>query len=52
LVGRNPKKVNYTDELFIADITDYKQTMDAVKGSDIVYLVASLKYDINVWQVQ
>ena len=52
LVGRNPKKVNPIDELFTADISDYKQTMDAVKGSDIVYLVAGLKYDINVWQVQ
>ena len=52
LVGRNPKKINPADELFIADISDYNQTMEAVKGSDIVYLVAGLKYDLKVWQVQ
>jgi nucleoside-diphosphate-sugar epimerase len=52
LVGRDPKKINPADELFIADITDYNQTMEAVKGSEIVYLVAGLKYDLKVWQVQ
>jgi len=52
LVGRNPKKVNPSDELFTADIIDYNQTLEAVKGSDIVYLVAGLKYDLKVWQTQ
>ena len=52
LVGRNPKKVNPSDELFTADIIDYNQTLEAVKGSDIVYLVAGLKYDLKVWQAQ
>ena len=52
LVGRNPKKINPADELFNADITDYNQIMEAVKGSEIVYLVAGLKYDLTVWQIQ
>ena len=52
LVGRNPQKVTSTDELFKADLTNQAQTLGAVKGSDIVYLVAGLKYDINVWLEQ
>ena len=50
LVSRNPKKVNETDELVIADLLDKQQVINAVKGSDVVYLTAGLKYDIKVWQ--
>jgi nucleoside-diphosphate-sugar epimerase len=32
-----------------ADITDRDQTMNAVAGSDVVCLVAGLKYDRRVW---
>ena len=35
LVSRNPVKVNPSDELFKADLLDEKQTLDAVKGSDV-----------------
>lgn len=50
LVSRNPKKINPTDELFPADITNSEQTLKAVEGSDVVYLTVGLKYDINVWK--
>lgn len=51
-VSRNPKKVNASDETVSADLLDYIQTERAVAGSDIVYLVAGLKYDTKVWQAQ
>ncbi len=49
-VGRNPQKVNATDELVKADLLNYQQTEAAVKGSEVVYLVAGLKYETKVWQ--
>lgn len=51
-VSRNPKKVNATDELFTADLLNYTETEKAVAGSEIVYLLAGLKYDAKVWQEQ
>jgi len=51
-VSRNPKKVNDADELVKADLLNYEQTEKAVAGSEIVYLLAGLKYDIKVWQEQ
>src|SRR5688500_3915865 len=51
-VSRNPKKINASDEIVSADLLDYTQTEKAVAGSDIVYLIAGLKYDTKVWQVQ
>jgi nucleoside-diphosphate-sugar epimerase len=51
-VGRSPKKVNATDETFVADLLDPKATDAAVAGSDVVYLVAGLKYDTALWQAQ
>lgn len=35
-----------------ADITDLKQTQDSIKRSDIVFLLAGLKYDYKVWNEQ
>ncbi|MGI9544805.1 MAG: NAD-dependent epimerase/dehydratase family protein [Cyclobacteriaceae bacterium] len=52
LVSRTPEKVNATDELFPADLTDRKQTEQAVAGSEIVYLTVGLPYKIKVWQEQ
>jgi nucleoside-diphosphate-sugar epimerase len=42
LVSRNPRKVNETDKLFSADLLDAKQTEEAVKGSEIVYLAVGV----------
>ncbi|MBD3811969.1 MAG: NAD-dependent epimerase/dehydratase family protein [Betaproteobacteria bacterium] len=51
-VSRNPRKVNPTDEIFVADLLDAQATANAVAGSQVVYLVAGLKYDASVWQAQ
>jgi nucleoside-diphosphate-sugar epimerase len=50
LVSRNPKKVNETDELFPADLTDAVQIDKAIEGSEIVYLTVGFEYNLKVWQ--
>ena len=50
LVGRNPQKVNETDQLLKADLTDREQVFKAVDGSDIVYLTVGLEYSIKMWE--
>ncbi|MFP4470315.1 MAG: NAD(P)H-binding protein [Bacteroidales bacterium] len=50
LVSRNPKKVNKTDNLFSADLTDPRQVDEAVKGSEIVYVTIGFQYDAKVWR--
>jgi nucleoside-diphosphate-sugar epimerase len=50
--SRHPRKVNPTDETVVADLLDARATASAVAGSDVVYLVAGLKYDTAVWQAQ
>jgi nucleoside-diphosphate-sugar epimerase len=52
LVSRNPKKVNQSDEIVSADLLNAQQTLDAVKGSEIVYLTAGLSYNTKTWQQQ
>lgn len=51
-VSRNPRKVNSSDETVIANLLDAQATANAVSGSEVVYLVAGLKYDASVWQQQ
>lgn len=50
LVSRNPKKVNETDELFPADLSDASQVEKAIAGSEVVYLMVGFDYNIKVWQ--
>jgi nucleoside-diphosphate-sugar epimerase len=50
LVSRNPRKVNETDELFAADLSDAAQVEKAVAGSDVVYLLVGFDYNIKVWR--
>ena len=50
LVSRNPKKVNETDSLFPADLTNLEQTRDTIKGSEVCYLAIGFKYNTKVWQ--
>ena len=52
LVSRNPKRVNPTDQLVIADLTNHQQVLTAVEGSEVVYLTVGLEYKIGVWQTQ
>lgn len=50
LVSRNPKKINATDQLMKADLTQRDAVFNAIEGSKIAYLCVGLKYDIKVWQ--
>ena len=50
LVSRNPRKVNDTDELFPADLSEPGMVDKAVAGSDVVYLVVGLDYKLKVWE--
>ena len=50
LVSRNPRKVNESDELFPADLSNPAFVDQAVEGSDIVYLVLGFDYNLKVWK--
>lgn len=50
LVSRHPKKVNDSDTLMAADLTQRDAVFKAVEGSAIVYLVVGLPYKTSVWQ--
>ncbi len=50
LVSRNPKKVNASDELFPADLSDPSVVDKAVEGSEVVYLLVGFDYNLRVWQ--
>ena len=52
LVARHPQKVNEGDETFQASLLDAKEVDNAVKGSEVAYLVAGLKYDAATWEHQ
>src|SRR5215831_348151 len=51
LVSRSSHTVANT-EFVSADITDYQQTLKAIKGSSVVYLLTGLKYDRRLWKEQ
>lgn len=50
VVSRNPKKVNETDQLLKADLTDPAQLDKAVEGSEIVYITIAFPYSIKAWR--
>jgi nucleoside-diphosphate-sugar epimerase len=50
LVGRNPKITHGATETVVADLTDKEQTIRAVAGSRVVYLLVGLKYDHKLWR--
>jgi nucleoside-diphosphate-sugar epimerase len=50
LVSRQPRASGSVVETFPADISDFRQTLEAVKGSAFVYLCVGLKYDLRIWQ--
>lgn len=50
LVGRNPSRVNATDELFKADLLNAVSVREAVKGSEVAYLTIGLPYEAKVWE--
>ena len=50
LVGRNPKPVKGAAEVVAADLSDLDQTTKAVSGSEVLYLLVGLKYDLRIWR--
>lgn len=50
LVSRNPKKVNPTDLLFSADLTQEKNVFEAIDGSSIVYVTIGFPYKTRIWK--
>lgn len=50
LVSRNPRKINDSDELFPADLSNSALVDKAVEGSNVVYLVVGFDYKLDVWQ--
>jgi nucleoside-diphosphate-sugar epimerase len=50
LVSRNPQRVNETDELLQADVTDPVQVDRAIAGSEVVYLTVGFEYNLKVWK--
>jgi nucleoside-diphosphate-sugar epimerase len=52
VVSRNPQKINETDQLIKADLTDPTQLDKAVEGSEIVYVTIAFEYKLKVWQEQ
>jgi nucleoside-diphosphate-sugar epimerase len=49
LVGRNPRMVPGAAEVYPADLSDKAQTIAALKGASLVFLLVGLKYDHRVW---
>ncbi len=52
LVSRQPKDLRLGEERVAADLLDRAAVIEAVKGSQVVYLTAGLPYDSRVWKVQ
>lgn len=50
LVSRNPQKVNPTDTLHRADLTNREEVFKAVEGSAVTYVVVGFPYETNVWK--
>src|ERR1044072_5060696 len=51
LVSRKAKPVTGV-EAVSADATDYQQTLKAIQGSYVVYLLIGLPYDARIWKAQ
>lgn len=52
LVSRNPGTVTSTDHLVKADLLNHDQVMEAVKGSEVVYLTVGIQYSAKAWAEQ
>jgi nucleoside-diphosphate-sugar epimerase len=48
--SRNPKKVNDTDSLSTGNLLNPEEVSMAVKGSDVVFLLAGIQYDKKIWK--
>ncbi|CAI0809917.1 NAD dependent epimerase/dehydratase family [Serratia ficaria] len=52
LVSRTPRKVNDGDVTVAADLLDAQQTLEAVKGSSVLYFAAGLPPNSALWEKQ
>jgi len=50
IVSRNPKKVNESDKLMKADLSNPELLEEAVNGSEIVYVTIGFEYKTKVWK--
>ena len=50
LAGRNPKLVPGAAEVVAADLSNFDDTLKAVSGSRVAFLLVGLKYDLKVWR--
>jgi NAD(P)-dependent dehydrogenase (short-subunit alcohol dehydrogenase family) len=50
LVSRNPKSYAGPDQVVSADLANLDQTIKAVAGSQVAYLLVGLKYDVRIWR--
>lgn len=50
VVGRSAKVAGGAHEAVAADLSELQQTIEAVSGSTVVYLVVGLQYRLSVWQ--
>lgn len=49
LVSRKPVPASGTTSWKKADLLNHKETLEACRGSEVIYLCAGLKYDKDVW---
>lgn len=52
IVGRKPSQINESDSLFVADLTDPKQAIEAVKNCEISYFTLGLPISSELWENQ
>ncbi|MEN2412229.1 NAD-dependent epimerase/dehydratase family protein [Flavobacterium mesophilum] len=52
IVSRRAQKVNETDTVFSADLTNKEKAIEAVKGSEIAYFTLGLPMDTDLWEKQ
>jgi len=52
IVSRKPQKVNDTDILFSADLTNREQAIEAVKGCEIAFFTLGLPISSSMWENQ
>ena len=50
LVNRNPERVNSTDTLITADLTNEKDVFRALEGSEITYVTIGFPYKTKIWR--
>src|SRR5258708_27556860 len=50
LVSRNPKPAPGVAEAVAADLSNLDNTLKAVSGPRIAFLLAGLKYDVKAWR--